>query len=369
MVADMARASALEDERQLPFRMPVQGGDKNRLVENQSCHDLDAKAFSNRFHSNDGTNSSPVATLDQHSGQESISFGHLTRSHRISCLSTLELVTVPAAVLRSTVPDLNSPYLVTAEQVSHFAADGFIRLPDVLSPETVAAFEPEITQKVLDLNRRRGVASSTTTFECAFLQVMNLWRYSELVRELVHCPRLARLATELMGVNGVRLYHDQALYKQPGGGITPWHADQYYWPFDSDRTCTIWLPLQDTPLEMGPLSFAVGSHRIEVGRDLPISDASERHIQATLASHDVPVVQEPYELGSASFHLGWTFHRAAPNHTPTPRRVMTIIYIDADITVTEPNDAQRGDFETWLPDATIGAPPDTPLNPVLYAAH
>ena len=58
---------------------------------------------------------------------------------------------------------------------------------------------------------------------------------------------------------GVRMYHDQALYKEAGGGITPWHADQYYWPLETDKTITAWIPLQATPLEMGPLEFSAGS--------------------------------------------------------------------------------------------------------------
>lgn len=56
----------------------------------------------------------------------------------------------------------------------------------------------------------------------------NLWQHSERAHELVFSRRLAQIAAELLRVDGVRLYHDQALYKEPGGGITPWHADQYY---------------------------------------------------------------------------------------------------------------------------------------------
>jgi Phytanoyl-CoA dioxygenase (PhyH) len=265
------------------------------------------------------------------------------------------------------VIDLTTPYPVTAEHVQRFDADGFIRLPQALAPDVVRSYEPEITAKVIERNTMHLPFQARSTFQRAFLQVMNLWRHSDRVRELVHSPRLARLAAELLGVQAVRLYHDQALYKEPGGGITPWHADQYYWPLDSDRTCTIWLPLQDTPLEMGPLSFAAGSHRLALGRDLPISSESEEQIQRALAEREVPVVQEPFRLGDASVHQGWTFHRAAANTTREPRRAMTIIYMDADIIVTEPNPAQRGDLEAWLPGAAVGAVPDTPLNPVLYS--
>ena len=179
--------------------------------------------------------------------------------------------------------------------------------------------------------------------------------------------RLARIAAELMGVDGVRLYHDQALYKEPGGGITPWHADQYYWPLSSDRTCTVWIPLQETSLTMGPLSFAVGSHRFAWGRELEISDESEAALKSALAGQGFTLSQAPYRLGEVSFHSGWTFHRAAPNHTQATRRVMTIIYMDADIRVAEPiNEHQRSDLRGWMPGARAGEVPETPLNPVLY---
>lgn len=68
--------------------------------------------------------------------------------------------------------------------------------------------------------------------------------------------KLASIASQLLEVDGVRMYHDQALFKEPSGGHTPWHADQYYWPLSSDRTVTVWIPLQATPLELGPLPSA-----------------------------------------------------------------------------------------------------------------
>ncbi|WP_433443275.1 phytanoyl-CoA dioxygenase family protein [Nonomuraea sp. CA-141351] len=265
--------------------------------------------------------------------------------------------------------DLESRYDLDAAALRHFNDNGFVKLPGVLDAGTIAAYEPEITSKVIELNTQHLSLAERDTYGKAFLQVTNLWRHSDLVRELVLSPRLARIAAELLGVDGVRLYHDQALYKEPGGGFTPWHADQYYWPLATDRTVTVWIPLQETPAEMGPLAFAAGSHRFEYGRDLPISDESERELQQALAARDFPHVETPYRLGEVSYHLGWTFHHAAPNRSDIPRRVMTVIYMDADITVSRPvNGNQRADLSAWLPGAEVGAVPDTPLNPVLYRA-
>lgn len=40
------------------------------------------------------------------------------------------------------------------------------------------------------------------------------------------------------------MYADQALYKEPHGGYTPWHCDAAYWPLASDKAVTAWIPLQ-----------------------------------------------------------------------------------------------------------------------------
>ena len=172
-----------------------------------------------------------------------------------------------------------------------------------------------------------------------------------------------------MGVRGVRMYHDQALYKEKGGGVTPWHADQFYWPVSSEKICTAWIPLQATPHAMGPLAFAAGSHHFTFGRDLEISDESEAQIERALMAQHFPYVDDPFDLGEVSFHYGWTFHRADPNTTREARKVMTIIYMDEAMHLKAPeNKPQQNDWNTWCPGVKVGALIDSPLNPVLYHA-
>jgi ectoine hydroxylase-related dioxygenase (phytanoyl-CoA dioxygenase family) len=262
---------------------------------------------------------------------------------------------------------VTTPSTISAEVVERFDRDGFVQLRDVLDRETLARHEAVITAKVVELNTQHLPLEERSTYDRAFLQVMNLWRHSDAVRELVFDATLARIATELLQVDGVRLYHDQALYKEPSGGITPWHVDQQYWPLSSDRTVTAWIPLQDTPLEMGPLAFARGSHRFDGLRDSGITDESERLIEEALRGGDYPYANEPYALGDVSFHLGWTFHRAPANQGDRPRKVMTMIYMDKDIRAIEPeNDFQRADLEQWLGGTPAGEVPSGELNPVLY---
>ncbi|MEO6846546.1 MAG: phytanoyl-CoA dioxygenase family protein [Chthoniobacterales bacterium] len=266
--------------------------------------------------------------------------------------------------------DLAGHYAIMPQHIKFLRENGYIKLKNVLRPETIDFFAKEISAQVKNLNSLHVPMEQRTTYQKAFLQVMNIWRHSEISKQLVFSKRLARMAAELLQVSGVRLYHDQALYKEPGGGITPWHADQYYWPVSSDRTVTVWIPLQATPHEMGPLAFARSSHRMAFGRDLEISNDSEALIQKSLHEAQNDVEDSPFDLGEVSFHLGWTFHRAGANTSAFPREVMTIIYVDENIRLAPPqNKNQEEDRATWCEGVEIGEILAGPLNPVLWSTN
>jgi len=273
------------------------------------------------------------------------------------------------AIPPSVLGDLGGPYVITPAQIAFLRDNGYIKLKNVLRPETIEYFGEVITAQVKRLNTLEVPMEQRTTYQKAFLQIMNIWTKDETVRTFAFSAKLARIAAELLEVTGVRMYHDQALYKEPGGGITPWHADQYYWPVSSDRTITAWIPLHEVRMEMGPLAFARKTHRMAFGRELAIGDDSEQQIQKSLKEAQADIDESPFDLGEVSFHLGWTFHRAGGNSTPHPRRVMTMIYVDENIRLVEPrNKNQEADRRTWCPGVEIGAPLTSPLNPVLWTS-
>jgi ectoine hydroxylase-related dioxygenase (phytanoyl-CoA dioxygenase family) len=264
--------------------------------------------------------------------------------------------------------NLDTPYPLTAEQIECYRRDGFIKLRDVLDADTLDRYGREITRLTIELNTQDKPLAERSTYDRAFLQVMNLWEQSPLVARFVMGQRLARIAAGLMEVGGVRLYHDQSLYKEPGGGITPAHADQYYWPLASDRTITAWIPLQPVPMAMGPLGFYARSQSVAFGRDLGISDESEAKISANMDRHGFAFEVGSFALGEVSFHAGWTFHKAGANTSTTPRSVMTIIYMDAAMRLVPALSAvQDNDRNHWCPGARPGEMIDTRKNPVIWA--
>jgi ectoine hydroxylase-related dioxygenase (phytanoyl-CoA dioxygenase family) len=246
-----------------------------------------------------------------------------------------------------------------------FERSGHIKIKGLLTAREIAAFRPAI-QRLVD--RAKGDPQGRIDdYSKLFTQVTNIWRLDEAARAIVFDRRFAAAAADLLGVDSVRLYHDQALFKPPGAARTPWHQDRYYWPLDTDRTITMWLPLTDVSEEMGPMIFASGSHRAGDLGDLAISDATDRRLSRLIEEKRWPVVSSPLRAGDATFHAGGTLHSAGANDSDRAREVLTVIYYAAGTTVAEPaNENQRVDLEVFLPGVRPGDAAATELNPVLY---
>ncbi len=265
--------------------------------------------------------------------------------------------------------ELDRPYPLADDQIEAFRTDGFIRLSAVFSTELLGYFGTRISQIVEAENPNEIPMQERSAYARAFIQIQNLWERHGSVRPFCLSRRCARIASELLGCTGVRMWHDQALYKEAQGGMTPWHVDQFFWPMSTDQSITAWIPFQPTPVEAGALQFAVGTQHKDHGRRYGISERGETRIAESLAADGVEVIAEPYALGDVSFHYGFTFHRAAPNSTHQTRTAMTMIYMDQDMRVAEPEqEFQEYDRKRWAPGCEVGDPIASPLNPVLYSA-
>ncbi|MGH9931542.1 MAG: phytanoyl-CoA dioxygenase family protein [Pyrinomonadaceae bacterium] len=259
-------------------------------------------------------------------------------------------------------------YEIGQTQTADFWRNGHILLREVATSDDIMHFQPAIKQASYTYSTETRSLEERDTYGKAFLQTMNLWQHDEVVKEFVFATRFAQIAADLLGVEKVRLYHDQALFKEPKGGYTPWHQDQYYWPLDTNKTITMWMPLVDIDDEMGMLTFASGSHQKgPIGR-VEISDESEERYSAYIAANGFPIAKaNAMKAGDATFHLGWTIHSAGKNNSDTKtREVMTIIYFAAGARITPPqNEHQVNDIKAWMGGNLVGDIADSYLNPTL----
>ncbi|HVT42641.1 MAG TPA: phytanoyl-CoA dioxygenase family protein [Acidimicrobiales bacterium] len=222
---------------------------------------------------------------------------------------------------------------VTPQLVEDFRRDGFVVVPDLIPPHDLARYARAVDAAVARRSAHDSRAlAEKSRYEQSFVQCQNLWEDSADVRPLTFDPRLGETAAHLLGVEAVRLWHDQALYKEPGGRETDPHQDHPYWPIVETDTVTAWIPFDGSTLESGAMGYLPGSHRLGLhefvniftGDDVGAGGRHDPLAHPDLAGLAPAWVEVP--PGGVAFHHGLTFHLARPNTTGTVRRVHTVIY-------------------------------------------
>jgi ectoine hydroxylase-related dioxygenase (phytanoyl-CoA dioxygenase family) len=269
--------------------------------------------------------------------------------------------------METTTFDLSTTYTVTPAQVEQYKRDGHVLLRGVASQDELDYFRPLITDLVHEIARTRDVNVRLEDSSMLFAQVTNVWRQSAAIREFIFAKRFARIAAGLMGVHGVRLYHDQALIKDPGGSPTPWHKDHYHWPLATHHIIKMWLALSDMTKEMGAMVFALGSHHGGLFPEVPFTLNTQEIFSRVIRDRNIPTASYALSAGDATFHSGDVLHSALENTSTRRREVMTIIYYEDGTRVMVPNHEHRKiDMQEFLPGLQPGDIAATDLNPLLY---
>ena len=217
---------------------------------------------------------------------------------------------------------------VTQEQIDFYRENGFVVLHDFLTPEELETWRDAVDGAVRRRGERRQLHHKDnkykgTYYDYIFVQRVNLWMDSPEVRRLILDPRLGRLAAELAGVDGMRIWHDQALIKQPWANPTGWHLDNPKWSYSSRHTLSIWVALDDATLQNGCLYFLPGSHKTADYDDVPIGENIGDIFRVYPEWQETMSASAEMKAGSCSFHNGLIAHGAGANMTPGWRRAMT----------------------------------------------
>lgn len=227
---------------------------------------------------------------------------------------------------------LQTDYPLTQEQIQQYREDGFIKLDGLLTGEDLREFRDTVAAAVeserstqADPNRKVD-----PVYAQIFIQRVNLWRRHADVARFALAPRFANLAARLVG-GPVRIWHDQALFKEPGNGNrTPWHQDSPYWPHTTrDRTVSMWFALKDANIENGCMSFLPGTQKL--GAKEPVNLSNPRGVMDVAPeASGIKAITRELEAGSATFHDGLCFHYAGPNRADATREAFVVIYMPAE---------------------------------------
>ena len=223
---------------------------------------------------------------------------------------------------------------VTQAQIDSYQENGFVVFDDFLTPDELETWRDAVDEAVGNRKDQKLVVEGAdedddrwkagdSYYDYVFVQRINLWKDSPAVRKLILDPRIGRMASLLSGTEGMRVWHDQALIKQPWANPTAWHLDNPYWSFYSRNSTSIWVALDDATYQNGCLYFLGGSHKLTTYDNVGITENMADIFRVYPDFVNLPSMSAPMKAGSCSFHNALLVHGAGANMTGGWRRAMT----------------------------------------------
>jgi ectoine hydroxylase-related dioxygenase (phytanoyl-CoA dioxygenase family) len=255
---------------------------------------------------------------------------------------------------------------LTKKQIKQYQDNGFIVIEDFLNAKELAKWravtEDAVQQRLTERSGLTNQNDPDSYYAQVFTQCVRLADTHTGMAELMLDERLGEAAATLAGIDGIRIWHDQALFKPPYGNPTAWHLDNPYWSFYSPNAISIWVALDDATLANGCLWYLPGTHKTARYDNAGIGENLRDLFKVYPEWMSLEACAAPAKAGSVVFHNGLVAHGAGANMTPRPRRAMTCAYMPDGSTFNgQQNVLPDGYFKSLKLGDVIDDPKQVPL--------
>lgn len=221
---------------------------------------------------------------------------------------------------------------ISADQIKYYQENGYLVIEHFLNEGELDQWRQCTDEAVAD---RLGASVQVHTnqsdpndfYAQVFTQCLRLADTHDGMHDLIFDHRLGEMGATLASIDGIRIWHDQALIKPPHGNHTAWHLDDPYWSFDSRDAISMWIALDDATLENGCLWYLPGTHKLASYKNVGIGENLADIFKVYPEWKMIEPVPGPCPAGSIVWHNGLVAHAAGPNMTIRHRRAMTCAFM------------------------------------------
>ena len=266
---------------------------------------------------------------------------------------TTTLFENPAGVLQVS-PERKDRYLVSVQQYINFQRDGFLVVPQLVSPEeidelrlhTEDLMQGRLPEQNLSMSSGDKPSSGTSIqgLEAPpahlsieekaqyFLRIHMLHRQLELHERYLLHPRVLDVLEAIIGPDVLAL-QTMLFLKPPGKPGQGWHQDRFYIPTHPNTLCGAWIAIDDTDEQNGAMWMALGSgaepiypphadlgHSAFGQRNLDqisyvngVSDPDDEKNDLSKIADKYPQVLVTAKAGDVVFFNGHILHRSKKN--------------------------------------------------------
>ncbi len=237
-------------------------------------------------------------------------------------------------------------YKLSEDQIRFFHENGYISNIKLLEPWQVDILNEELTVSTDPSHPGHGLfyefhSNESSNPDAVLLHALGAWRVTAGFHDVLWNPAFVMAASQLLGNQAVRFWHDQ-LFCKPArhGGVVAWHQDYSYWTRTVDMAhLTCWTGLDDASVENGCLYYVPGSHRWGL-LDKPELAGDMDGLMAYLTEEQKAAFKPvPIEMkrGYGTFHHPLMVHGSYENRSDRSRRAF-VLNVFKDGTISDTNE-------------------------------
>jgi ectoine hydroxylase-related dioxygenase (phytanoyl-CoA dioxygenase family) len=226
--------------------------------------------------------------------------------------------------------------MLTEAQLDAYRRDGFIVVPDVVSPQQIAELRAvtddfvRASTRIAANNEIFDLEDTHTAADPRVRRIKTPHAHHDAYRGVSRHPAIVEMLVDLWG--SLRFDTGKLNMKSAGyGAPIEWHQDWAFYPHTNDDLAAVGIMLDDFTMENGPMMVIPGSHRGPIhdhhGPDGRFCGAMDPNDPAVDYSAAMPCLGK---AGSITIHHVRAVHGSATNFSGRERRFLLYQYRAAD---------------------------------------
>ncbi len=218
----------------------------------------------------------------------------------------------------------DAPNRLTADQIAHYNAQGFVQPFDVFSASEITQIRQTVDRYMTDLG-----PDGAYGINCYQARLSSLW-------DIATDPRILDLVEDLIGPN-ILCWATAILSKKPHDPkAVPWHQDASFWALSPARTVTVWLAIDDADEANSAMRFIPGTHNKGA---LPVAETEGAANVFHKGTANADAMGTPFtnslKAGQMSLHADMLVHGSLANTSDRRRCGFTLRYCPPEVQITD----------------------------------